>query len=282
MIDLNTVLLIIAALLPAIILSIYIYKKDRVEKEPLTLLLKLFFFGALICFPAAYIEEFVIGIIDGIFGEIYEGDSIFYIYNFIYYFIGVALVEEGVKLLVLKYTVQYNNNFDCFFDGVIYAVFVSLGFAALENIFYVLQYGFSNAILRGILSVPGHMFFGVMMGYYYSRWMVYKKADAILKKLKLGGYIDSKSVGFEVNNKEWLVLLIPVLIHGFYDFCCTIDSIFFTLLFLGFITFLYIYCFRKIKRMSNADEYNNIYAMSLVFKKYPHLKERDIEIDLVV
>ena len=202
MIDLNTVLLIIAALLPAIILSIYIYKKDRVEKEPLTLLLKLFLFGALVCFPAAYIEEFVIGIIDGIFGEIYEGDSIFYIYNFIYYFIGIALVEEGVKLLVLKYIVQDNNNFDCFFDGVIYAVFVSLGFAALENIFYVLQYGFSNAILRGILSVPGHMFFGVMMGYYYSRWMVYKKANAILKKLKQGGYIDAKAVEFEVNNKE--------------------------------------------------------------------------------
>lgn len=282
MIDLNTILLVTSALLPALVLCIYIYRNDRVEKEPLSLLLKVFFLGAASCFPAAYIEEFIIGIIDFFFGTVNQWDDIFYLYNFIYYFVGVALVEEGVKLFVLKYTVDDNNNLNCLFDGMIYAVFASLGFAALENILYVLRYGFYNAILRAVLSVPGHMFFGVMMGYCYSHYIIYKKAFSIETKLKKSGYIGNEKERFKYSKFRTYTLLIPVLIHGMYDFCCTIDSLFFTVLFLAFIVFLYYYCFRKIKEASFMDDYNNIHAMRLVLRKYPNLQNQDIEVDLIV
>ncbi|MBQ8003406.1 MAG: PrsW family intramembrane metalloprotease [Clostridia bacterium] len=269
--NINTILLVAAALLPAVILCNYIYKKDRVEKEPMGLLVKLLLAGAFSCFPAAAVEGTIGGIIDGFFGGVYaEG----VLYRLITYFIGVALVEEGFKWWFLVRITKDNKEFNCMFDGMIYAIFVSLGFAALENVLYVIEYGWINAIMRGVLSVPGHMFFAVMMGYYYSRWKIFETAEKIENEALRAGYIIQKrGDSFNPEHEKVLSILVPVIFHGTYNYCCSSESWLATIAFYVFVIFMYIYCFAKIKEVSRNDASTEKTAMALVAKKYPEIEE---------
>lgn len=274
--DINTLLLTAAALLPAIVLCIYVFKKDRVEKEPISLLLLLFFLGAVSCFPAAYIEDVLTDGINVLFGITDETVLVsnwhYNIYKLVYYFVGVALVEEGIKFFILKNITQNHKDFNCLFDGLIYAIFVSLGFAALENVFYVLENGWANAFLRGVLSVPGHMFFAVMMGYNYSRWHIATHAAELENQLAEDGIIEKRG---EFNAKKHLVtsLAVPIAAHGFYNYCCSTGSVFAMIVLLAFVLFMYITCFGKIKKMSAADAFSNNYAVAIVAKKYHEYAE---------
>ena len=90
------------------------------------------------------------------------------LYQIILYFVIVAIAEESSKYFFLKKRTWNNPEFNCQYDGVVYAVFVSLGFALWENINYVLSYGFSTAIVRAITAIPGHACFGVFMGVFLS------------------------------------------------------------------------------------------------------------------
>lgn len=271
----NNYLLVAAALLPAIVLCVYVYKKDRREKEPIILLLFLAVAGVACCYPASLIGGVIIDIIESFFtihrtddGTIYMVKNAFYVYNFLKYFIGVALVEEFLKWISLIYITKNNKNYNSFFDGIIYAVFVSLGFAALENVSYVIEHGWYVAFMRAFLSVPGHMFFAVLMGYHYSLWNIYDKASEIENKLINDGVIPETSRPFSSRISKRNSLLIPVVAHGFYDFCCTIDSAWATVVFYAFIIFLYVHCFKKIKQMSDRDAADTTYAKNLVVNKY--------------
>lgn len=279
---LNTGLLVIAALLPALILCIYVFKKDRAEKEPIGLLLGLLALGAVICYPAAEVEGIFLSIIAEVFApftssvgnDVYFSSHLSYImYNVAENFIGIALVEEGFKFLVLYLVTRKNKNFNSLFDGIIYSVFVSLGFAALENVLYVTQYGWGNAVVRALLSVPGHMFFAVFMGYYYTMWNLFSKANALEKNYKANGLIVPNATEFEYKNYLTLSLVMPVLAHGFYDFCCSVNYTIATIGLYVFVIFLYIYCFKKIKNMSKIDGDNNTLSFGLVLRKYPYLIE---------
>lgn len=278
----NEILLVAAALFPAIVLCVYVYKMDRVEKEPALLLFHLFLAGALCCFPAAYIERFIIDIIDSLFsdyrflgedGRIFMTEKSFYIYLFIKYFIGVAVVEEGVKLISVCYITKNNEDFNCLFDGIIYSVFVSLGFAALENVFYVLENGWENAFMRAVLSVPGHMFFAVMMGYHYSLWHITDEAKQIEENLKKNGIISSNAIPFTSSKRKVLGFVLPVLAHTVYNFCCSIGEWWAILGLYCFVAFMYVRCFGKIKDMSRVDNYDTSYAELMIIEKYPYLEE---------
>lgn len=278
--DFNTIALICAALLPAIALCIYVFIKDRAEKEPIGLLLLLFALGAAICFPAAVIEGVLISVIDSIFvplgvqpGEGFMPQTVMdHLYLLVYNCIGVALVEEGLKFAVLVLVTKKNKHFNSLFDGIIYAVFVSLGFAALENVLYVTQYGWGNAVTRAILSVPGHMFFSVMMGYYYSIWHVINKA-AVLEQAIFNTIPspDPSVPAFNSKKERWLCLLVPISFHGFYNFCCSAGGIF-TMVLLGFVIFMYIYCFGKIRKVSKADCSDDTMSAEALMRKYPFLR----------
>ena len=179
--------LLIAAFFPVAIFLIVIYRKDSV-KEPPGLLIKCFIWGCVITIPIVFIEAFV--------GSFNVFDSA--LQNTLYdAFVVAAFVEECIKFLFLYLIVWKRREFDQHYDGIVYAVFVSLGFAFVENIMYVAEYGFSTAVLRAILSVPAHGLLGVCMGYFF----------ALAK--------------FSPKNRSGLLilsLLIPVLLHGLYDF----------------------------------------------------------------
>lgn len=272
----NEILLICAALIPAVILACYVFKKDRAEKEPIKLLLILLVCGVISCFPAAFIEDFLFTGINSIFGvtsnnHVFPNGLTNVLYQFSTNFIGIALVEEGLKWLILFFITRKNKNFNSLFDGIIYAVFVSLGFAGLENILYVLDYGWTTAIARALLSVPGHTFFAVIMGYYYSLWNIYEKAKMQEEHFHNLGLLRINSKKFSGKKHLVLSLTIPVLIHGFYDFCCSFSSVIATFALILLVIFLYIYCFRKIKNVSVKDTVDVAVSFSLVCKKYPEL-----------
>lgn len=278
--SLNEILLIIAALLPAIVLLLYVYSKDRAEKEPLPLLLLLLAAGAIIIIPSIIFELLLGSVIDFAFGVTEESLSslasdpvLFRIYSGISMLLGVALVEEFFKWISMLIITRRSKHFNSLFDGLVYAIFVSLGFAALENVFYVLENGWGNALMRAVLSVPGHMFFAVTMGYFYSMWHMNDKAKSFERKFTELGVIRPSQSQFDSDIYKGLSIIVPVLIHGFYNYCCTVGSILEIVIMIALIIVLYIFCFKRIKAMSFEDTSDTVFALRLLHKKYPEIAQ---------
>ena len=222
---------ILAAVLPAIILLRYIYKHDTVEKEPPGLLLTLLFMGVLAALCATVLEA----IFQTVLGLLVDPGSP--VYTILLAFLVVAVVEEGTKFWLLKRRTWYHPAFNYRFDGIVYAVFVSLGFAAYENITYVLRYGLSVALPRALLAVPGHAAFAVVMGAFYGR--------AKLRE----GWGDLR----EARRDLWTGYLFAVLLHGFYDTCAMIGTMISTVVFLVFVALMFLGIFRLVKKESATD-----------------------------
>ena len=222
---------IAAAVLPAIFLLRYIYRKDKIEKEPGSLLR-----GCVISGLFAVAASIVLEMAGGyLLGLAVEADDPLYLILFA--FLVVGAVEEGTKFFFLKRRTWNNPNFDYVFDAIVYAAFVSLGFAALENVSYVFTYGISVAFSRAIFSIPGHFSFSVFMGFYYGRA---KLAEAD------GDFADRKK-------NLVLAFVIPTLLHGFYDTCAMSGSTISTIIFLAFVVIMYIIVFRLVKSASDHD-----------------------------
>ena len=150
------------ALAPVIIVCFYVYIRDKYEKEPIRLLLLGVFFGLLISAPIMAVENLLTTM---------TPNKNFLIEALYTSFIVASGTEELFKFIILYFLVWKNKNFNEPFDGIVYAVFISLGFAGIENVLYIFNPylgGYQTAIARAIFSVPGHGLFGVSMGYYYA------------------------------------------------------------------------------------------------------------------
>ena len=226
--------ILIAALLPAVVLMAFIYKKDRVDKEPMGLLLSLALLGAVAGLPAALLETVGENIVSRFADPDYEPVR----FAALNCFLVVALAEEGCKFLMMRFKTWRNPEFNCTFDGIVYAVFVSLGFAALENVKYAFTYGPSVLGSRAIFSIPGHATFAVFMGLYYSRA---KREECYGRFSQCRSYMN-------------MSMLVPVLLHGFYDFCLLSGLESLSVLFFVFVIFLDIRSLITIKRESLNDQ----------------------------
>lgn len=175
---------------PGIAICIFIYLKDKYNKEPLGLLVVSFLLGMVAIIPAVLLQ-LIIGIsLEGLAGKTLIETAIFA-------YLVVGLSEEGSKYLMLRLFAYRRQSFDEPFDGIVYAIMVGMGFATLENIGYVLQHGIGTGILRMFLSVPAHATFAVLMGYYLGK----AKFDPVNRKKYL-----------------FLSLLWPVIFHGTFDY----------------------------------------------------------------
>ena len=226
-------ILIAAAVIPAIVLLRFVYKEDRLDKESPRLLLSLVLFGIIATFAALISEQ--IG--ETVLALIVPQDTT--AYNAILYFIVVALSEEGFKYLLLKKRTWWSSEFNCQFDGVVYAVFVSLGFALWENISYVAMYGLGTAVVRAVTAVPGHACFGVFMGAFYG---LAKRYD---------------NFGDEGRSRQCrrLAVAVPVVLHGCYDFIATYEYDGYAWVFVGFVVLLLLAAYRMIKKLSRDDRF---------------------------
>jgi len=149
------------ALAPGAAIILYIYLKDKHEREPLSLLFASFLYGILSTVVTLMISRPV-----NAFFILRDQDLV---HEFYEAFFKVALVEEFSKFLFVRFVLFPNKNFNEPFDGIVYAVMVSMGFATLENVMYVFAYGFETGILRMFTAVPAHATFGVLMGYFLGK-----------------------------------------------------------------------------------------------------------------
>ena len=152
-------LLFAIAILPVVLLMIFIYRKDKYQQEPIKSLIKAFI-GGMIAIPLDII--IVLGI-NKVLGGTTLANTVFFSA-----FLEAGIPEELSKFLIFMIFIWNDKNFDEYFDGIVYATFIGLGFACVENIEYVFNYGFQTGVVRALLSVPGHFLFGVVMGHFLS------------------------------------------------------------------------------------------------------------------
>ncbi len=157
----NFLILLAIALAPGVAIGVYIYLKDKHEKEPIGLLIKSFFFGILSTLITLLISGAITPFV--ILDELDLSDQA------INAFLIVALVEEFSKFIFVRGILYRNKNFNEPFDGIVYAVMVGMGFATFENIFYVIDGGFEVAVIRMFTAVPAHAMFAILMGYYLGK-----------------------------------------------------------------------------------------------------------------
>ena len=157
----NALLLLALAMAPGVAIGLYIYLKDKHEREPVSLLLISFLYGAL-----STVVTLIISFSLDLLMTFKENDEV---HQFVNAFFKVALVEEFSKFIFIRFVLYNNKNFNEPFDGIVYAVMVGMGFATLENILYVFQYGVATGILRMFTAVPAHATFAVLMGYFLGK-----------------------------------------------------------------------------------------------------------------
>ncbi len=223
-------ILMAAAIIPAVFLMVKVYRLDRLDRESPALMWRLVKAGIFASLIALLSER----VLSALLGFVVSGKSA--LYPIILYFGIVAFTEEGAKYALLKRSTWHSAEFNCQYDGVVYAVFVSLGFALWENVSYVMNYGFGVAIVRALTAIPGHTCFGVFMGVFYG----------------LARKFDNRGVEKDASVARALAIVVPALLHGAYDYIASIQSG--TWFFVGFIALLFLASYRLVVKMSLQDQ----------------------------
>lgn len=201
--------MLIVAIAPSIALLIFIYQKDRYDREPSRLLLKLFIYGILCTVPVYFAELYLSSL---------NTTSAFY-----HSFVVAGFVEELFKFLILISFAYNTNHYNEKLDGIVYSVFTSMGFATAENILYVLNRQLDylyTGISRAIFAVPAHALFAITMGYY----------------LSLAKFAPDQS---KSNMYMLKALIMPIILHGIYDYILISKMFGFFIIFTGFVIYLW-------------------------------------------
>lgn len=196
------ILLILAAVIPAGVLLYFIYRKDKYKQEPVEQLLKGFGYGFVSALAATLLAALLL--LMGLYSE--EAESVGgFICTSLF---GAAIPEELAKFFFLWLLLRNNKYFDEFFDGIVYAACIGLGFASFENIFYLIENyedWVATGIARAFVSIPGHFMFAVTMGFYYSKAIL---GDQSQKKKNLT-----------------LAIVMPILLHAAFDATLLVSQI---------------------------------------------------------
>jgi len=219
--------LLFISLAPVFIIAFYIYSRDKYEKEPLLTLLKAMLTGVLIVLPVVLIEKLLMMFSRGYEGMAYAGYNAFLV---------AGLTEEGMKFLAFYFVFWKNRNFNEKFDGIVYAVYIALGFAGIENIIYVFTGGYGVGIIRAVTAVPAHALFGIVMGYYFGM----ARFSTRLRKVYL-----------------FLAFFLPFIFHGLYDFILMSNSQLLLMLFIPVFIYFWISGFRKMSALSDDSAFKD-------------------------
>ncbi|ARK22864.1 MULTISPECIES: glutamic-type intramembrane protease PrsW [Sporosarcina] len=195
-------ILLTVAIAPALALFSYLYLRKQIAKEPSKSLFHAFIYGAIMTFPILFIQH--------VFEEERVFDSEFF-RNVLF----TSSLEEFFKWIIIFILVYKTIEFEDAYDGILYGASVSLGFATVENILYLLSFGLDTAFIRALLPVSSHALFGVVMGYYFGKAkfsIVSEKAKwiavAFLAPFLL--HVLYNSILFTYD--YWLYLMIPFML----------------------------------------------------------------------
>lgn len=207
-------ILLSVAIAPALALLSYFYLRKEIAKEPSRLLLHTFIYGAILTFPILFIQHVIQQ--ENVFSSI-----------FIHQVLVTSALEEFFKWLILIIAIYKHVEFDDPYDGILYGASVSLGFATVENILFLLNFGMNQAFLRALLPVSSHALFGVVMGYYIGR----------------AKFTVTKKVKYEIA----YALLATFFLHAIYNSILIIKDVN-LLLMVPFMLFLWVFGLSKVKK----------------------------------
>lgn len=219
---------------PVIIILIYLYVRDKFNKEPIWLLLLTYVGGCLSVLPVLFVGDFteiLVPHLRGIAKPLYTA------------FIQAGFVEEFFKFVIVLLIVWWSKHFDEKFDGIIYSVYVSMGFALVENFLYVTGYGLGTGLMRFFTAVPAHGIFAIAMGYY----------------IGLAKFTPNKRVLYLL-----MAFVSAWLIHGVYDAILMVGYDWLLFVFFPFLIGMYIFGFRKINRLAKLKVDPRVVAQNSV------------------
>ncbi|MFC2948290.1 glutamic-type intramembrane protease PrsW [Virgibacillus sediminis] len=210
-----------AGLAPVMALMSFFYLKDRFS-DPLFLIFRTFIYGALLVFPIMFIKY------------VLETEAISdsrLVHSYLY----VALLEEFFKWFIFVYTIYHHSEFDEHYDGIVYGVAISLGFASVENILYLITNGVEYAVVRAVFPVSSHALFGVIMGYHFGIAKVLKRKE---------------------NRNIALALFLPFILHGTYNYILETLTSNWLVLLAPFMVVLWIIALRRVKSATTDQSIN--------------------------
>lgn len=221
----------ILVIIPIILIMWYINERDNKEKEPLILIVIMILLGIISVCLSRWVWKLIIINIPEIKEEIASRD--WYVRILISYG-QIGFIEETIKYIILNILIYRNKNYDYMYDGIVYSVALSLGFALMEGIEYGMKTNLIVSLVRSILTIPMHTVYGVMMGYYMSK-----------------GKIDNNN---RVMYYRYVGLILPIFIHGTSDYMLSILNSNNQLIYIGWAIFLYIGSLKKINELSKFDK----------------------------
>jgi RsiW-degrading membrane proteinase PrsW (M82 family) len=182
--------------------------------------------GALTVFPVFFVERFLSTFTDAFYGLMAAAWKAFVV---------AAFTEELFKYLALYFLIWKSREFNDKYDGIVYSVFISLGFAAVENVLYVFGGGVFTGVVRAVTAVPAHAIFGITMGFYFGMAKFYIKQQQQLKMK---------------------ALLYPIILHGIYDFILFTGIDWLSMVFIGFLIYLYYSGLKRVRELRKQSIYN--------------------------
>ncbi|KHF40364.1 glutamic-type intramembrane protease PrsW [Halalkalibacter okhensis] len=211
--------LITAAIAPGMALLSYFYLRNHYSTNTIALVFRTFLIGVLLVFPVMVLQYAFTA--EGYFTHPFT--QAFFLYGF---------VEEFFKWFLLWIFAYQHATFARRYDGIVYGASLSLGFATLENVFYLVANGLETAFGRALLPVSSHALYGVIMGYYLGRAKV--EEENRVKHLTMS-------------------LSLPIILHGVYDFILLSFGIYFLVALIPFMFFLWWVALKKVKRAHQLD-----------------------------
>jgi len=210
--------IISAGIAPGFALLSYFYLKDEYEKEPLKEVFRIFLLGMIMVFPIMFIQY------------VLEKEQVLPLDSVMAFTTG--FLEEFFKWFFIYFTIYQSIEFDEHYDGIVYGVSISLGFATAENILYLFGNGIKYAIGRAILPVSSHALFGVIMGYYIGKAKFMKRGE----------------------HHPWMFysLVIPILLHSLYDYIMLKEKVWLMII-IPFMVFLWWLALRKVKKAKHSQ-----------------------------
>ncbi len=197
----------------------YFYLRNHYSARTGALVFRTFLIGILLVFPVMVLQ----------FAFTTEG---YFTQPLTRAFVLYGFVEEFFKWYLLWLFVYQHATFAKRYDGIVYGASLSLGFATLENVFYLIANGLETAFVRAFLPVSSHALYGVIMGYYMGRAKVEKE---------------------KARQHLAMSLFLPFLLHGVYDFILLAFETYFLFLLIPFMFFLWWVALRKVKRAHQLD-----------------------------
>ena len=222
--------LLFISIAPVIVISFYVYIRDKYDREPVWILLTTLAAGAFISIPIILLEESIQRMGAGIVGSGQIAQAAFKA------FAVAAFSEELLKMMALFIVIWNNRSFNEKFDGIVYAVFISLGFACVENVMYVFNHGYDVGVARAFSAVPAHAFFGVAMGYYFG-----------LARFYTGNRFKYLFFAFAL----------PFILHGLYDFILMTESALYLYFFVPFSILLFYLGMKMMRSLSEQSVFRN-------------------------